>query len=523
MPVFGQGLGRKLWLAFQLDQATIVPGQPVSFSIHITLAAKLDLGAVTASVYLVNDQGTQLSPTPLWSATLPKNDVAAFQPRQTYEITPGLIPTPAPLQAPNLMYTKGAQYFGCVLSGTGADGGPYQAYDWVQVVLETIDPEAWWQWTNPSPQVYVTYQWKNQDYTVNGLFKNAFIDLPLKVPTTLKSVTLSVVEEEIGAGGLGNVIATREYATTPDSLSNFNQGADNEVLYSVKPKNWPWHLQGTYAITDDLERVYMYRLHLTNISDQYNNQYSDQLFAGINVHVAVDQVKIAASITALSAFGVWVSASGAFAFADIVGKLIFGAIASAAASVLGLAGKIADDPPGPDPRYRQEVRVLPPPLPPLLAADPELRPIGTFFEAATRIVATVDALNMVANRLSIAQRQRDTRAVRLHTASRRTMLAQMIRDWDELNNALQPALAALAGLQSSRVTKSIDPKVLQYELPQEAQDALAAALGTPLTVAAFADPKDALRRLADAVSQLVAKKGEAASKTMVIPKRRPRN
>ncbi len=485
----------------------------------VTLSPK-KISDVTAAVYLVNDEGTPMGGASLWSAGLEKSAVAAFQPRQTYEITPGLIKPPEALQP--LIYLKGTQSFSCVLSGTGADGGPYKAYDWVQVLLENIDP-GWWQWENPSPQVYTKYQWKNQDYTVGGKLTNRFADLPLKVPTELKVGSLHVVEQEISDLGNWQVIATREPATTPESVGSLVQGADTEVTYSVKAKDWPWHEQGTYRITDDLERLYVYRIHLTNIADQWHNVYPEQLFAGINVHVVVDQGKIAASITALSAFGVWVSASTAGAFADAWGKLVFGVIASAAATVLGIAGKIADDPPGPDPRYRQKVRIAPPSLPPLLTADADLRPMAKFFEAAIRIVVTFDALHTVANRLSIAQRRRDTRASKLQNASRRQMLAQMTRDWKELDDALQPALETLAGIQASRKTKAIDPKLLQYELPPDARDALAAASGTPLTVAAVADPKDALRQLAGSIGQLIAKEVQGASKTLVKRKLSPKN
>jgi len=517
------GIGKKLWLYFVLDQASIVPGQAISFSINLTPTTQLNLGAVTATVFLVNDQGTPIGPL-WWSGPLPKSDIAALQPKQTYTLTPGLIPCPAALQS--LAYTQGKHNFSCVLSGTGTDGGPYQAFDWLWVVLESIDSQAWWQWTNPSLAVYASYPWKNQDYTVNGLLQNRFADLPFKIPTVLKSGTLSVVEEEISDQGAWTVIATREFSTMPGTLGNLGQGADMEVLYSVKAKTWPWHQAGTYVVNDDLERLYVYSIHLTNAADQYNNQYPDQSFVGINVHVAVDQGKIAAAVVAFSAFGVWLAASAAAGQADLVGKIVFAAIATLAAITLGIAGKIADDPPGPDPRYRQAVHLAPLPLPPLLSADPELRPIGQFFEVATRIVASVDALNTVANRLSIARRQHNTRATKLHIATLRKMLAQMTRDWHELDKVLTPALAALGGMQSSRERKPIDPqvlqRVLQYELPQEARDALAAASGAPLTVAAFVDPKDALRQLAVAVGQLVVTVRQGTSKTLVTHKSQPK-
>lgn len=152
------GTGQKLYLYFLLDQASIVPGQAISFSIHMTPTTQLNLGAVGAAVYLVNDQGTPIGPL-WWSGLLPKGDIAALQPKQTYTFTPGLIPCPAALQS--LAYSQGVHYFSCVLTGTGADSGPYQAFDWLWVVLESID-QTWWQWVNPSPQVYATYQWKNQ-------------------------------------------------------------------------------------------------------------------------------------------------------------------------------------------------------------------------------------------------------------------------------------------------------------------------------------------------------------------------
>lgn len=336
----------------------------------------------------------------------------------------------------------------------------------------------------------------------------------------LKSGTLSVVEDEISdTVQLGwHVIATREFSGMPGTLGNLGQGGDMEVLYSVKAKTWSWHEAGTYRANGDLERLYVYRVHLTNISDQYNNQYPDQLFGAINVHVAVDPGKITASIVAFDAFILWLAASGAAGAADLVGKIILGAVATAASIALGIAGKIADDPPAPDPRYRQAVHLAPPPLPPLLAADPELRPIGEFFEVAIRILAAADALNTVANRLSIARRQRDTRAMKLHVATQRKMLAQMTRDWHELDKVLTPALAALGGIQSSRERKPIDPQVLKYELPQEARDALAAASDVPLTVAAFMDPRDVLGQLAGAIGRLVVTVRQRSSKTVVTHK-----
>lgn len=489
----------QLWIALNLDDVAIVPGQPISFSVGLTPTGKLDLGNnIVAGLYEVNDQGTPAYPQPnlLWSKDITA-DLLALKPYETLTIAPGQ-QSPPPAQFTRI-YTVGPHNLAVVLtdkSQIDLPGGPYaSASEQLSVVYENID-DSWWQWLDPQLRAF---EWKNQPYQVNGRFFNKCVNLgSLKPPTVFQTGAIAFTEID--------KTHPKDTSESIVAVNNLSQGGQMDAVVSYVAKNWEWHMPGTYTPDGDIIRTYTYNVLLNNLKDQYGNIYPPRAVPGIAVRVFVSDQKVVADGVAVTAFGVWALFSflAAAASACIPCAAALSAVASGAATTLGIAGKIADDPPWDDPLYRQPVEVEPPELPAILTSVKRLREVGAFFQLVNRILASVDALNTVANRLTISKNAGDERAVELHISTYRKILEQIAQDAGALDSA---AACALPVLSTPHITgherEAIDPKLPQFSLPRETEGLLDLARRAPLAVGTVTTPpEDHVRNMVAYVHQL---------------------
>jgi hypothetical protein len=501
----GPGSGPKLWMPFSLDDLAIVPGQAISFSLGITPTQTLNLGNdITVGLYEVNDQGERAYPQPswLWSQKITA-DLLALKPYETLTIEPGP-QSPQPTQFSHI-YTVGEHNLAMFLTdamGNDLPGGPYSStVEGLSVVFESID-DSWWEWLDPQLR---TFEWKNQPYQVNGRFHNKFVDLSLKPPTIFVSGAFSFVEVD-----KAHKNDTSESIVTINSVypQGLSQQGQMDAVVSYVAKNWEWHMPGTYTPDGDIIRTYTYSVLLNNLKDQYGNVYPPRALPGIAVRVFVSDQKLAADGVAVGAFATWATfsllatvASGCIPCAAVLSR-----IASGAATTLGIAGKIADDPPWEDPLYRQEVDVEVPELPPILTGVKRLHEVATLFQLLTRILACVDALNTVANRLAISRRASDERSVELHTSTYREILDQIARDAEALDGATAHALPVLTALPiAGHEKETLDPKLTQFSLTIEAEGILEIARRAPLDVGIVTTPpQEHVRSMATYARRLAA-------------------
>jgi hypothetical protein len=373
--------------------------------------------------------------------------------------------------------------------------GVVSSLDSLSVVLENVE-DSWWEWLVANQR---SFEWKNQAIPVSGRFHNFSVELPMKMPTKM-SGTISITEVDVNHKNE----TSETQVQFKDILPGLVGQADAAVTYPAK--NWEWHMPGTYAPDGDIFRRYSYSPQLSNLTDQYGNGYPTRTFPGIGVFVFVSNQKLAANGIAFAAFGTWILFSGLaqLASACIPCAAALGAIASGAATTLGISGKVADDPPGPDPLFRQRVQLEPPALPPLLTTDDRLRQIGELFRLVTRIAAGVDALNTVSNRLRLSRQWGVREAVELHIASRREILSQISHDADALDDATKRALTGLpAILAMDQRAEAMDPHPPEFTLSSDAQAILESAKLAPLTVGMVtAAPQDHLLGMAASARQL---------------------
>ena len=126
------------------------------------------------------------------------------------------------------------------------------------------------------------------------------------------------------------------------------------------------------------------------------------------------------------------------------------------------------------------------------------------FELVTRILANVDAINTVANRLRISRESSAKEAVELHISTYRKLLAQISRDAEVLDDA---TLRALPGLipphHMDHEKEPIHPKVPEFSLSAETQAVLEAAKRAPLTVEMLTSPPEKfVREMVASVQEL---------------------
>jgi hypothetical protein len=381
--------------------------------------------------------------------------------------------------------------FGLFLTGTGSDAGPYWDAEGVRVVPESLD-QSWWSWKSPAQ--LSKFEWKNQDYGLIGNFVNRSSNVSKIAKTVL---TGNIIIEETEWTGSG---ANQPVSVLPSPLAiNVTQGDDLDVPAGIKAKTWKWtEPPGTYLIVGDLQRLYVYVAHLSNIRDQYGNIYSDQDYQGLSVYVFVTDQKITASKTAVTALAIWAAESAvAIAAAGVCGAICAAfpsALATASMAVYGIAAKIADDPPTEDALYRRRVDSPTPGLPPLLTSDSRLRHVGQVFQLTMRILTTVDALNITANRLAISRRERNAVAVTLHVSAYRQLHSELSRDSEGVETALEHALPFVLPVGDA-LPKQLDPELLTCELSEEARNFLAEAWRAPLTASTLLGFDENLRAM----------------------------
>jgi hypothetical protein len=412
----------------------IVPGEPVSFSWSVfTLFLPQDVGHVTARLYLVDDVDNPIfrnqndgTPSPIFTVALADEERISPEDYQSRIYT--FVP---PLDQQNTIYAVNTRHFlRLELTGDGPQGGPF--YSWsseLQVVYEAIDA-SWWVWDDEPQSV----GWKTDRYTIGGQFTHKGIGLSVMTCNVdLRELDLTTYAPDVAYGPDDNPQPVAHGGTAAVKWGN-----------TVFTKAWPWFLGFVDSINGETSKLFGYVVEIS-ITDNFQNPYSKFVSSGTSVRVTVSDQKINAARGGEIAFAEWVALSAlAIATSWIPGVgAAFGAGAGAALAINGGLSKIANDPPEPDPRYREPVTVEVPTIEPTLRALPQFRPLARFFELAQWIINSVDALGQIESRLLGAKADADNIAYSRQKAAYVATLAKT-RDYTmQIEDAARQAASSL--------------------------------------------------------------------------------
>ncbi len=393
---FGSVVIRELVVDLEVD-GPIVPGQPITFfwkASTFSIATPLDLGTVTFTLFVVDQYGNVDTGAPLYSATLSKSDSAAVTPGDFQSNKYSVQPIADLAQR---LYRIGTQVLRLVVSGTGQDG-PYESNDAGLVVNGEPVDGSWWQWDVPSSR---NVEWKVDKYPVQGEVLNRSKYALINCTATMLETNLTDGDgtpKQLGADQPNAPVASGQHAAISFGMIDFS-------------KSWPWYITGIFVPTGTIERLYAYQVRL-DITDQFHNPYQIET-SEVLVDVRVSDKKIAACSTACGLMaGALVELVAAAALACTPAGPILTAIAVGMAGAAQGIGVAANDPPVPDPRYRDlfEPRSV------ALPDNDDLAGILAALRSVFAIGAAVEAQDETNSRIVGAQQARDGRAERLQRA-----------------------------------------------------------------------------------------------------------
>jgi hypothetical protein len=172
------------------------------------------------------------------------------------------------------------------------------------------------------------------------------------------------------------------------------------------------------------ERLYSYIIQL-NVSDSFQNGYDPVWTDNIAIQYIVSALKIStlSIATGLMAGALVLFVTGAATICFGGATLI--AVAGGMVTAAGISGAIASDPPTPDVRYRQRVKLAPLRIPDRAYQLRDFRPVAETLELTYLALALVEALSTVAGRVLGARMAGDRTAEKQQTADARSLRAQL--------------------------------------------------------------------------------------------------
>lgn len=415
----------------------IVPGQPISFfwKDHTVATRPLDIGTVTASIYLLSATGNP-APNPLFQVTLSAGE--SISPgdftSQTYTFTP-----PSD-QARTVYQIQGRQILRLILTGTGADGGPYFGDAALNVMPEQVDT-TWWEWTVPA---YRQVQWKVDHYSFNGVFHN-------RSKYAVMTANISLIEQN----STDQDPPDKNYPPDQPAAVAVPQ-QDDLITYGQQDfsKTWHWTIPVLWIPNGARVKRFFYSVRV-DMSDEFDNSYTNATliqsptihfkpvpfsfplpqFATVTVDVRVSDLKWAANATAL---GLMVVAGELLAIAAIVALIPFigwavaagfSAAATAVASVAFVVGNnIALDPPAPDPRYKEAVELRSFDIPKVLLADGRWKDMVSWIELIGHMAACGEVLGLIESRMLGASAAGDSEALAMQEAAYKSAQQELAVD-----------------------------------------------------------------------------------------------
>ncbi len=488
----------------------IVPGQDLSFSFDTSflVVRDLDLGKVTMTLHLVNEAGNLVfgQANPLWAADLDPLIAAAIEAgpyhTMTFKVTP-------PADRHNRVWSVNANNFlRLVLSGTGKDGGPYTSGDVALPVNYEVIDSSWWDWADvPFEQIV---DWKTGVYSLYGVVHN-------KSQYSLMNFNVTLIENQ-GDPSESQFPPDQHPAAVPKlgsasiTYGGHQPEAGGKALFS---KSWAWFQSGTYAPTDGTNRTYFYTVQL-DISDEWENSGGPYrpdpgMFGQRIITVQVSDQKMNGETAAFTSFVAWAAISTlAASLAWLPGAgAVLGAVAGAAASAWATAGKIADDPPTPDPRYKRHVTRSAPKLPKILRS-PRYERLSAALETTLWILESIEALGRIESRILGATRARNRRAEELQRKDYAAITRELRRLAPKLAHLATPATEELA---TTNVLTPVDIAVWTKgqgnvrQIPntsavKEARSALSRLNAPEVAAIQLADPAASFGRACAAVRNL---------------------
>jgi hypothetical protein len=429
----------------------------------------------------------------LWTQPLPDGLPLTPAPYDSETFT-GIMPAAA---QQNAFYSIGSGYaLRLILTGTGADGEAHRSVDKaLPVVYETLD-KRWWQWT---VDTYREFQWKVDDYSLSGRFHNRSAYSAFTIST---AVLLEQNEHDQDP-------PDARYASD-QGVQTVSKGSDVEITYSAKHfvKTWQWYLDGIFQPdSDKLEKLFAYTM-ILDLKDQFGNAYPPPTFDTAVVSVSVSQQKQNAAIAAETSFSIWAAESALAAAVSWIpfASILPAAIATAAAGALAVAGKIASDPPSPDPHFAHHVRIVTPAVPSLLRDERHLIHVVQGFELAFGVLARVSALSTIEGRIMGAQRAKDRAAETMQRDDYRDTVRQVVDEADRLVRLAPQVMTALdpqnlLGRDRLRDIAAVKESASVEAIPSDVQAAIGMARTLGLTLPPSEAPR-AFDRLAAALRNL---------------------
>lgn len=374
----------------------VVPGQPVPIGWRFFWLKPEGVTAthVTAEVYLV--AGNVL----LYRS--PRTPLTAIGRRVDSGEQAAMIQPPTPGGAANALYALGVKplRIDVLVEGTSII---FSEFADLEVLRDDLGQWGWGDVTSEPPATRVTVPVVfpfspyyrvviNHRFTITGRMFNRSRGRV----TTTGSVTL--IENDEGSSTMRK-LETSAFHVAP--------GGDQEIAFEPITKNWGWLIPGIWTrnYSEPLHKTFIYGVHVT-IADPFGNAYPETRAPGdLRILVEVNDEKRGYLSGALSALAVGV----------IAAIFSFGAGLGAGQALAAGLGKKAQDPPDPDPRYRDPVDLgsndIPPP-PTKLPPKSPMRGLWRLLALGRRAMYLIDALGDIHNRILGAALAGDDRALR---------------------------------------------------------------------------------------------------------------
>jgi hypothetical protein len=383
----------------------IVPGQPLVFSWKASTIAlrPLNLGQVTFALFLVDEFGNTDPNGQLYSKTLPASEVITPNDYQSLQYSTQLVGDLA-----NRVYKTGQHPLRLVLTGTGPDG-PFESSDVPLVVQRESINFMWWAWTVPAVR---NAAWKNDNPPVHGTVINKSKYTSLVFKATLFEDNLTDgdgVPKEIGSDQPGEgPVPSGQSAPITFGAIDFS-------------KSWSWFIKGIWVPNGTtIDRQYAYIIRL-DVADSFQNGYDPVWTDSITIEYRVSDLKIStlAIATGLMAGALICFVTGAATICFGGATLI--AIGGGMVTAAGISGAIASDPPTPDVRYRQRVKLAPLGIPRRAYQLRNFRPVAETLALTYTALSIVEAQSTVAGRILGARIAGDRTAEKKQTNHARSL------------------------------------------------------------------------------------------------------
>ncbi len=422
--------------------SVVTPGAPINFRWESWPGGnpgrpggpRVDLGAVTVSLHLVNAFGNADPQAVLYMDTLSAHDSQAVV--SGHFTSPPVAASAFPDDLARRVYRVGTLRLRLVLTGTGTDG-PFESTDAVLFIVPPPVDDTWWSWSVP---VFRTVMWKNDKYVVAGTLANKSAQPVTFAVTLLETMALPGAPGGAGELAMGSVASSAPLGT----------GGTIPVTFATVnlSKAWSWFVSGVFITSAPVFRFYTYRVRL-DITDPYGNAFAPFFTTqNITVKVEVSAQKQAAlgiaSMLMVNAAALLIAALVAASVGGEIGGLVAAGLVSAAASLAAaaaIAGVIAGDPPVPDQRFRETYE----PIPVTFLDVEQVQPFTRFGRAVADVIATVEALAETDSRLAGAFAANDPK----HIALQREHFQSLISQLPPLERAVADATPAAAEFMAS--------------------------------------------------------------------------